>query len=310
MAPVVTAQAVTPVPFFFALTRVTDTGVESFSPPERPATGAASQHCTKGETPMPTDEEIHQTGEETNAQAAAAPLTGEPEPTVTSDAGEPGTEADKSVPLTALEDERRKRQAAEQQLAQYQQALMQQQAIRQAVQPQSTEQDILREMGVSPDDIYSEDGVRRLAQGLATYTQKQIEQETRRIRAEMQPQQFTDYTKLVGTQGPMGFQPAPALLRAMQDDPQLQNDLVSMTDPARQQRAAYRAARAAQKIMDLEANAAPGTSPHDIAATVAATTAPMSPAAVGAGGAFTRARELANMSDEEFERMDREAAGT
>jgi len=272
---------------------------------------------------MPTDEEILNTGE-TEARAAAEQASGQPEGQPT---GQPDTQTGEvqptdaapdaggqehtptNVPLAALEDERRKRQEAENQLLQYQQALLNQQAMRQAIQGPAAqpEEDVLAQIGISADDIYSDDGIRKLGVGIKRLVADQVQQAARAIRAEVQQTTYTDYSDLVGTQGPMGFQPAPPLVRAMKDDPQLQADLLAMTDPAQQQRAAYRAAKMAKQIMDLEAKAN-GPSRQDIETTVNARTAPMSPAAAGAGGAFSMARTAGEMSDEEFDKMDREAA--
>ena len=245
------------------------------------------------------DEEITGVDE---AQAAAEQ---EEQPQVEATDTEPTT-----VPVAALEDERRKRQQAEQAAYQYQQALIQQQATRNAVAPEQPPQDILREIGISPDDIYTQEGVQRFASGIDGLVNKRVQEATAQIKREMQQQtfsqQYTDYAELVGTQGPLGFQPAPALQRAMKENPNLQTELQSVQDPTAAQRLAYSYAKMAKRIMDLEAQ----NPQQDIKTTVQARTAPMSPAAVGAGGAFTMAQTVGQMSDEEFDRMDREAAGS
>lgn len=264
---------------------------------------------------MPTDEEILNTGEETNLDLAAADPTGEPQtPIETPAAGETQepVQETKNVPLASLEDERRKRQAAEQQLQQYQQYLIQQQAMQQATQsaPSRPPVDVLEQIGISPDDIYTPEGVRRFATGVNQLVAKQVEEATRQFKAQMETQTFqqqaTDYADLVGQPGPFGFQPAPALQRALQDNPDLEREIASMSDPIQQRRTAYRFAKMAKRIIDLESAQA---DPRDVATAVRAKTAPMSPAATGSGGAFTLARDVGRMSDEEFDKLDRQAAG-
>ena len=273
------------------------------------------------------DQELQDTGEELQDQAAADP-SGEIDDQAAADlTGDSVAEAPEAtppaaveipagyVPLASKQDEVRKRQEAQDQLEQFRQIAMQQQATIAALQNQQPQQaqqpqDVLERIGITPDDIYTPEGVRKFATGINQLVAEQVQTETRRFRQELENQQFSnqykDYNELVGTQGPMGFQPSDAFKRAMAEDPGLQQDLVSIQDPMAQRRMAYRAAKQAKRVMDLEAGQA---NPRDIAATVASRTAPMSPAAVGGGGSFTVARTVGNMSDEEFARLDREAAG-
>jgi len=259
---------------------------------------------------MPTDEEILQTGEVPEAQAAAESDTGEPQetPIETPAAGEPIQDAAQQGQLDALKEERAKRQAAEQQLQQYQQMLIQQQAMQQAVapqQPRPQEPDVLQRYGIDPNDLYTEDGVRKIFGGIDNLVKQRMDA----VRQEFQTQQFhtqhSDFNTLVGSQGPMGFQYAEPMKRALQDNPGLEQELLSITDPIVQRQSAYRYAQMTKRLIDAEAGS---STSRDIAATVQARTAPMSPAAVGGGGAFKAAREVGEMSDAEFERQDRAAA--
>lgn len=264
---------------------------------------------------MPTDEEILKTGAE-EAQAAAEQGTSTEEvlPLAAVETPTPPTAAEKGQ-LAALEDERTKRQAAEAQLAQYQQLVMQQQAMYQAVARPSVAQptEALDQVGIEPTDLYTEDGLRKFVASTVKLARQEAAQEVARIRQELNQQQFnqqhTDYSDLVGTPGPMGFQPAPPLQRALKDNPGLQQDLLAITDPTAQARAAYRYAAMAKQVMDLEARLG-APNPKDIETQVAASTAVMSPAAAGAGGAFTTARAYGDLSDEEFAKLDREAAAS
>lgn len=207
-------------------------------------------------------------------------------------------------------DERNKRQAVEQQLYQYQQMLTQQQAMRQAAQPQQAV-DPLQQLGVAPEDLYTEDGMRKLVGGMQEQVAKQVQEATARVRQDFNQQQFNqqapDFTELVGRPGPTGYQYSPIFQHLMQRDPQVERELMQITDPIAQSRAAYRMAVQEKLIMDLESKQ---TSGQDIQAHIQAQTSPQSAAAVGGGGAFSKAQEVGSMSDDEFDRLDREAAGT
>ena len=216
--------------------------------------------------------------------------------------------------MSALEDERTKRQQAEQQLQQFYQTMTQQQAMRQAVAPQTTSQvdpvtQYIKEQGIGADGFVTPEDMAKVLAHQASVTRQEF---TRKLHEQQFAQQTSDFNELVGVQGPMGFQPAPALQRAIQEDPGLQQRIAqtAQSDPMAARALAYTTAKFAKTIIDMEAKLAATPGADDIAKDVAAKTAPMSAAAGAAGGAFNASRAVGDLSDEEFARLDRLAASS
>lgn len=210
----------------------------------------------------------------------------------------------KMVPLAALEDERRKRQQYEQMVNQI---LMQQTRVPQAPAPQD---DVLSRLGVKPEDLYDENGLRRFTVGINNLIQQQVQQGISQFGTQQFLAEHPDFAGVVGQSYGGQFVPSPTFQAACAQDPYLQaavNGLLASGDTLGAMRLAYdRASKAARPPQTVN----PSIQIPGVTQQVQRQVAPTSPMSVGGGGAFAAAGAVGRMSDEEFARLDAQAAGT
>jgi len=116
-----------------------------------------------------------------------------------------------------------------------------------------------------------------------------------------------DFAEVVGVTDPLTgiFTPAEPLRQLFTEDPGLQQLILSSPNPPA---LAYKLGKSRQKIMAMEAEKLKA---QEILTKADATTAPMSPAAVGGGAAALKVSgQIGNMSEEEFQKLDQIAATT
>jgi len=211
----------------------------------------------------------------------------------------------------ALEAERQKRQETErlvnQILMSNAQAMQQQ-----AVQPQGQGDDIISRMGVKPEDLYEQDGLRKLGQGIQNLINQRVQQQVTNMSTQQFMAEHPDFTQVVGQSYGQSFVPSAAYNEACRRDPSLSlavQGLMNAGDPLSAMRLAYDRASAAASPQ-TPSPVGPNVNIPGVPQQAAAQVAPTSPTSVGGGGAFGAAATVANMSDEEFERLDAQAAGT
>lgn len=209
----------------------------------------------------------------------------------------------KMVPLAALEDERRKRQQYEQMVNQI---LMQQARAPQA----PAQDDVLTRLGVKPEDLYDENGLRRFTTGINTLIQQQVQQGISQFGTQQFLAEHPDFAGVVGQSYGGQFVPSPTFQAACGQDPYLQaavNGLLASGDTLAAMRLAYdRASKAATPPQTVN----PSIHIPGVTQQVQRQIAPTSPTSVGGGGAFAAAGAVGRMSDDEFARLDAMAAGT
>ena len=218
-------------------------------------------------------------------------------------AGQAGEPEPKTVPLASLEDERRKRQEAEQATAYYQQMLQvaQANAVQQPAQQPTNPLD-----EITDDDVVDGRTVKQLIQKGGQAIMQGVQQQ---IFAANHP----DYAEIVGSVNTAGqFQPAAPLQSVLKRNPNLQ---LALQGNPQAYVLAYELAKAEKERLELEAKSV--TNQAEAAAQQAnIATTPMSPAAAGGGGALGQAARFASdpatWTDEEktrFEQLDREVMG-
>ena len=239
------------------------------------------------------------TGEQDNdAQVAAAPEVGAL-PDAQAATAQPDTPSD-MVPLSALQEERRKRQMYEQMLLQQAQSFR---APQVDAQPQQS--DILGEIGIRPEDLFEADGVRRFATGVQSMVEKKVQQHLAQFSQNQFLAEHGDFANVVGQTYGGQFVPSQQFQQACAADPLLRdsvNGLLSSGNVMAAMRLAYgRASTVGKQVQQFPQ---PG-----IEQQTAARIAPTSPTSVGGGGGgFGQAQRVGQMSDEEFDRLDRQVA--
>jgi len=183
---------------------------------------------------MPLDGTDNEPGQVVTGTGEPAPLATEPQgvtdPQLATGKGEPtppATETEKSVPYDRFKEVNDAKRAAEERNQFYEEqlrAMQSQQLPQQAAQQQP---DLLADLGVDPDDIYTPEGVRKLVGGVDRLVNQRVRQATQ----QMEQQQFftshPDFGELVGTSVGGRFVPSETWRQIQRENPTLAHAIES-----------------------------------------------------------------------------------